>query len=119
MTNSSKWLGVLVGSATIASMTATSIATTVHAANASKAHASKATKASGAACKTKNKQAGAVKFSDWEFPDTMSPYQTTMATTAYVENAMFDSLWTFNNKAQFKLQMATQLPSLKNGGIKN
>lgn len=121
MTTRAKWFGALIGAATISSMAVTSVATTAQAASANKAHAAKATKKtlSGAACKKRNKATGTIKFSDWEFPDTLSPYQTTMATTSYVENSMFDGLWTYDSKARFHLQMATQLPSLKNGGIKN
>src|SRR5947209_7999636 len=74
---------------------------------------------SAARCAHRNKTAGTVKFSDWEFPDTLNPYQTTTAVAAAIINSMLDSLVYFDQKPALRPQMLSTLPSTKNGGIKD
>jgi peptide/nickel transport system substrate-binding protein len=62
---------------------------------------------------------GTLAFSDWQFPDTLNPYQTTLAVSQEVMNGMFDHLFIYNNKAQLVPQMAQVMPTVKNGGILN
>lgn len=125
MSTGSKWFGALVGVATISSFAVTSVASTAYARGAGKAKAATLAKARAAAAnnacvgKKKVSPKGILKFSDWEFPDTMNPYQTTMATTAYVSNATQDGLWTYNSQAKFVPVMSQNIPSVKNGQIKN
>jgi peptide/nickel transport system substrate-binding protein len=120
MTTRAKWFGAALGAATVLSFAAGGTAATVHAQRAqshAKASHSKAA-ATGTACKKRNAAKGTIKFSDWEFPDTLNPYQTTEAVSAEVTNGMFDGLVLFDQNGHLKADMLAKLPSIKNGGVK-
>lgn len=87
----------------------------VHARAAVRTHASKIP----LRCKTSTKSKGSVVFSDWQFPDTLNPAQSSLSVTFYVINALFDGLFTFDQHAKLVPQMATKVPTVKNGLIKN
>jgi peptide/nickel transport system substrate-binding protein len=63
------------------------------------------------------KSTGQAIYSDVQFPDTLSPDQTTEASTVETLDSMFDGLLGFNTRAQMFPDMLTQIPTLKNGGI--
>jgi ABC-type transport system substrate-binding protein len=62
---------------------------------------------------------GTLAFSDWQFPDTLNPYQTTLAVSQEVMNGMFDHLFIYNHNSRLVPQMAQSMPTIKNGGIVN
>jgi ABC-type transport system substrate-binding protein len=70
-------------------------------------------------CKGRNKPAGTIRFSSWQFPDTLNPYQSSRLVTREVTNALFDSLFQYNNQATLIPQMAETIPTLQNGGIRD
>ena len=43
-----------------------------------------------ARCAAHIKPSGEVTFSDWQFPDTLNPYQTTRLVTREITNALFE-----------------------------
>ncbi len=65
------------------------------------------------------KPKGLVKFSDWQFPANLNTYTVSSQVEAYVENAMFEALWGYDGKARLEPQLASQIPTVKNGGIRN
>jgi peptide/nickel transport system substrate-binding protein len=70
-------------------------------------------------CPKHTKPAGTVKYSDWQFPDTLNPYQTTAAVSFETINGLQDSLFIYDSQAHVLPEMATDVPTIKNGGIKN
>jgi peptide/nickel transport system substrate-binding protein len=70
-------------------------------------------------CPKHSKAVGTIKYSDWQFPDTLNPYQTTEAVSYETINGLFDSLFIYNSKAQTVPEMATAVPTTSNGGIKD
>jgi len=70
-------------------------------------------------CPHSNKPSGTVTFSDWQFPDTLNRYQSTRLVTREVLNALFDSLFQYDNHARLIPQMATSVPTINNGGIRD
>jgi peptide/nickel transport system substrate-binding protein len=76
-------------------------------------------KPAAAKCKTRNKPTGVIKYSDWQFPDTLNPYQTNASVSFETIYAFWDKLIQFNqNGAPFAVVLA-KLPSVKNGEITN
>jgi peptide/nickel transport system substrate-binding protein len=93
---------------------------TVTAASAAKSGKSHASKSSiPVRCKHRTVAKGTIKYSDWQFPDTMNTYQSTLSVTQETLNAMFDGLFSYNGQAHVVPQMATTMPTIKNGGIAN
>lgn len=70
-------------------------------------------------CKRTNKATGILKYSDWQFPDNLNPYQSVEAVSQETWNGMFEGLFYYNSKAKLVPEMAASLPSVKNGGIKD
>jgi len=70
-------------------------------------------------CKQNLKSKGTIKFSDWQFPDTLNPAQSGLLVTFYIVNAMFDGLFVYNDKGRLIPQMTTKLPTVKNGGLRD
>lgn len=66
-----------------------------------------------------NRPTGTITFSDWQFPDTLNPYQTALAVSQEVQNGMFENLFMYDQKARLVPQLARELPTVANGGIKN
>jgi peptide/nickel transport system substrate-binding protein len=69
-------------------------------------------------CKTIKAQ-GVVKFSDWQFPANLNPYTISALVQAYVDNAISETLFVYDSKARLQAQMATAVPTVKNGGIRD
>jgi peptide/nickel transport system substrate-binding protein len=70
-------------------------------------------------CKVRNKAAGTVKFSDWQFPDTLNAYQTQASVSQEVISTIHDDLTTYNGKGGIVPILLTNLPSLKNHAVTN
>jgi peptide/nickel transport system substrate-binding protein len=109
MTVRSTWLHVAATLCVILPLGLISVSST-HAAGAAKSSIP-------VRCKHRTVARGTLKYSDWEFPDTMNPYQSTLAVTAETTNAQFDGLFSYNAQAHVIPQMAASIPTLKNGGI--
>jgi ABC-type transport system substrate-binding protein len=62
---------------------------------------------------------GVIKFSDWQFPDTLNLYQAGLGVDAYVMNFALESLLAYNNKAKLFADLLTNVPSIKNHEILN
>lgn len=58
-----------------------------------------------------------IRLSDWQFPDTLNPYQTTLAVSQEVLNGMFEGLFMYDQKARLVPQLAREVPTVENGGI--
>jgi peptide/nickel transport system substrate-binding protein len=69
-------------------------------------------------CKVLKSQ-GIVKFSDWQFPANLNPYTISASVEQYVDNAISETLWVYDGKAHLVPQMATTIPSVKNGGLRD
>jgi peptide/nickel transport system substrate-binding protein len=80
--------------------------------------ASSHTETAAARCKTV-KSTGVVKFSDWEFPANLNYYTLSSLVEAYVTNAMSEGLFVYDEKAHLQPQLASVVPTVKNGGIRN
>lgn len=113
----SRWLSFLLSLCVIVSVGALSLSTNAQAARlrATGHSHSKATKL----CTKRNPQRGLIKISDWEFPETLNPAQGGIVVDGWVGNALFEGLFQYDNHAHLVPQMATVLPTVKNGGIKN
>lgn len=70
-------------------------------------------------CPKRTVPAGTLKYSDWEFPDTLNPYQTTAASSFETINGLLEGLFLYNSQAQVVPQLAAVVPTVANGGIKN
>ncbi|HEX6509219.1 MAG TPA: ABC transporter substrate-binding protein, partial [Chloroflexota bacterium] len=132
MTKRFKWLTFAISLGVVVSMALIGLSTGVNAAAPSKSrvattHATKKAtakanaKASAASkCKTRVKAKGTVKWSDWQFPDTFSPYTGgNLAVTALNTNFTTDGLLGYNNKVKLFADMLARIPTLKNGDIQN
>jgi peptide/nickel transport system substrate-binding protein len=109
----SLWLRLTISLLAIASLGLATVAATAHAAG------TRAAKQNAASCTKKNKATGVLKYSDWQFPDTLNPYQTTSAVSTETLNGMLEGLVLYDNNAKLKPDLATAVPSIKNGGIKD
>jgi peptide/nickel transport system substrate-binding protein len=116
MTVHSRWLCLAISLFVIPSMGLTTV-TAASSAPTAYAHTKKSS--IPVRCKTRVKAKGTIKYSDWIFPDTMNGYQTNQAVTQLTLNAMFDGLFSYNAQAHIIPQMATNLPTVKNGQITN
>ena len=76
------------------------------------AHASRPSAATR--CATRNKATGTIKFSDWQFPDTLNAYQSQASVSQEVISPMHDDLTTYNGKGETVPLLLTNLPSLSN-----
>jgi ABC-type transport system substrate-binding protein len=76
-----------------------------------------AAKTANATCSKHTTPAGIIKYSDWQFPDTLNPVQTTALVTTEILDATFDSLFQYDNHAKLIPQLATVVPTVQNGGI--
>lgn len=108
MSKHTKWSSVAVSIATAATMLGVGLGATAHAAS-SHHRASRAAHAAS----------GTIKYSDWEFPDNLNPYQSTEAVSYETINGTQDSLFAYNSTAHLIPWMATQVPTIKNKLITN
>lgn len=62
---------------------------------------------------------GTIRYSDWQFPDTLNPYQSVESVSGETTRSMFDPLFDYNNKVRLFGKLAAEVPTLRNGSIKN
>jgi peptide/nickel transport system substrate-binding protein len=63
------------------------------------------------------KKTGTILYSDWEFPDTLNPFQTSLGVSAETDDSLFAGLDVFNDKAQLIPDLLVNIPSVKNHEI--
>lgn len=76
-------------------------------------------KRTAAGCVRRNTASGTIKYSDWQFPDSLNPFQTTASSSFETINAIEDSLFTYDQRANVLPQMTTTIPTLTNGGVRD
>jgi ABC-type transport system substrate-binding protein len=115
MYSRSKTLGVFISVLVIVSIGLWSVANTANAWSAGH----KATKSHGAKsrCKSRNKASGTVRFSDWQFPDVLNPYQTSTVVSVESDDHIFANLLGYNSKVHHFSDLLATIPSQSNGGI--
>jgi ABC-type transport system substrate-binding protein len=62
---------------------------------------------------------GTVLYSDWQFPDTLNPLQTSIGVSGETFNTMFAFLAVFDAKGHLKPDLLTTIPNTKNHQILN
>lgn len=67
----------------------------------------------------KYKKHGTVIYSDWQFPDTLNPIQTSIGVSGLTISTILASLAVSNGKGQLVPDLLTNIPSLKNHEIQN
>jgi peptide/nickel transport system substrate-binding protein len=70
-------------------------------------------------CKTRNKATGTLKYSDWQFPDSLNTYQTTSEVSFETIASVHDDLVQYDDQSHLFPVLLGNLPSLKNGEIKD
>lgn len=115
----SKWLGALISLLVIVSMALISFVPITRAAAPAKHVQKHAHKGKKKTSTKRNKPVGQIIYSDDQFPDTLNPAQAGLVVDVETTDSMFDSLFLFNNKAQFKPEMATNIPTVKNHEVLN
>ncbi|GAC1635884.1 MAG: hypothetical protein NVS4B2_23740 [Chloroflexota bacterium] len=70
-----------------------------------------------AVCKTRVAPSGTVKFSDWQFPDTLNPVQSKLLVTSEVDAGIFDGLFVYDSRGHLAPVIAASVPTTRNGGI--
>jgi peptide/nickel transport system substrate-binding protein len=68
-------------------------------------------------CKHRNAAIGTVRYSHWQFPDTLNPYQTSTVVSGSIISGMFDSLLGYDNRGRLYPVMIRQIPTIKNGDV--
>lgn len=74
--------------------------------------------AATARCKAIKAQ-GTLKFSDWQFPANLNPYTISALVEQYVANSISETPFVYNGKARLEPQVASVVPTVKNGGIRD
>jgi len=126
MTVRSKWLTLVISFGVMLSLMLAGLATKVNAASPrhttqkTTTHKSTAAGTFGSRCKKRDVSKGLVKYSDYQFPDSLNTaYQSNAAVATLASNLLFDGLTSYNNKAQLFGDLLTRIPSIKNGDITN
>ncbi len=126
MTERSKWLNPAVSLGVMLSLMLAGLATKVNAASPrhttqkTTTHKSTAAGTFGSRCKKRDVSKGLVKYSDYQFPDSLNTaYQSNAAVSVLASNLLFDGLAGYNNKAQLFGDLLTRIPTTKNGDITN
>ncbi|MDQ2742262.1 MAG: ABC transporter substrate-binding protein [Chloroflexota bacterium] len=126
MIERSKWLNLAVSLGVMLSLMLAGLATKVNAASPrhttqkTTTHKSTAAGTFGSRCKKRDVSKGLVKYSDYQFPDSLNTaYQSNAAVSTLASNLLFDGLVSYNNKAQLFGDLLTRIPSIKNGDITN
>jgi len=70
-------------------------------------------------CKKHLPSKGTIKFSDWQFPDNLNPYQTQASVSFETIYAIYDPLTQYNEAGKVLPILLQKLPTVKNGGVKN
>jgi peptide/nickel transport system substrate-binding protein len=61
---------------------------------------------------------GTVVLAEWQFPDTMNPYFAQAETDIEITGSMFDSLLNVTPDLKYVPNLATNIPTIDNGGVK-
>ncbi len=61
---------------------------------------------------------GKVVLAEWQFPDTVNPYFAQAETDIEVSGSMFDSLLNVTPDLKYAPNLATNIPTVDNGGVK-
>ncbi len=75
-----------------------------------------ATKSSSATCK-RNKPTGVIKYSDWQFPDTLNPVQSKLLVTSEIDAGILDGLFIYSDRGALTPVIAAFVPTGANGGV--
>ena len=126
MTVRSKWLNLAISVGVMLSLLLAGLATKVnaasprHTAQKTTTHKSTAAGTFGSRCKKRDVSKGLVKYSDYQFPDSLNTaFQNNQAVSVLASNLLFDGLVSYNNHAQLFGDLLTRIPTLKNGDITN
>jgi peptide/nickel transport system substrate-binding protein len=68
-------------------------------------------------CPKHNRATGTIKYSDWQFPDTLNPYQTQSSATAQTDYNLIKGLVLFDQRAHLRPDMLAHLPVASGGGL--
>jgi ABC-type transport system substrate-binding protein len=74
---------------------------------------------SGAGKTNTFKKSGTVRYSDWEFPDTLNTFQTGLGVTQLTLNMVLAQPLIIDNKAKLAPDLLENVPSAKNGELLN
>ncbi len=118
----SKWLTLAISFSVMLSLLLASLATKANA--ASPRHTAQKTTTHKTAFATRCAKhvtaKGLVKYSDYQFPDSLNTaYQSNSTVSVLASNQLFDGLAAYNNKAQLFGDLLTRIPTIKNGDITN
>lgn len=75
--------------------------------------------ASRLSCKTHITPSGTIRFSDWQFPDSLNPVQSRLLVTNEVDAGLFEGLFVYDNRGRLAPVIASGVPTTANGGIAN
>ncbi len=122
----SKWLTLAISFSVMLSLLLAGLATKANAASPrhttqkTTTHKSTAAGTFGSRCKKRDTAKGLVKYSDYQFPDSLNTaYQSNSTVSVLASNQLFDGLAAYNNKAQLFGDLLTRIPTTKNGDITN
>lgn len=73
----------------------------------------------GPAIRCATTSTGRIVYSDWQFPDSLDPYRTQLATSQLTLDSTFEGLFRFGARGKLIPRIATQLPSIGNEGLQN
>ena len=60
---------------------------------------------------------GKVTLAEWQFPDTVNPYYAVWKTDLEASDSMFDGLLSVTPDLKYVPDLATNVPTLENGGV--
>jgi len=66
---------------------------------------------------TPTKTGGTLVLAEWQFPDTVNPYYAQAETDIEVSGSMFDSLLNVTQDLKYVPNLATNIPTVENGGV--
>jgi len=64
------------------------------------------------------KTGGSVVLAEWQYPDTINPYFAQAETDIEVSGSMFDGLLNVTPDLKYVPDLATNIPTVDNGGVK-
>lgn len=99
-------------------MALSSIPAAVHATGSIPRLRAPATRSRSLHCKKQNQATGTIKYSATGFPDTLNPYQTSSAVSLSTIYGLLDDLVRYDNHVHLFPMLAREVPSVKNGGIR-
>jgi len=110
-----KWYSRLLTLAAVISLAVVGVIPATAAAPHRAAHGHAKAK-SAANCKTKPKATGTIKYSDWQFPDTLNEYQTGASVSQETIDSLIEGLTIFDHTSKLHPDLLASLPKGSNGG---